>query len=242
MPIKNFKLLAITLILPFVLNSQTIGTIQHEEDSQVGYTFFSPFSGTKAYLVDNCGRLVNEWTRGTRPGLSAYFLDNGLMFRTYKVNTTGPFTSASNAGGLELVDWDNNTVWQWELNTPTQLSHHDAVYMPNGNILVLTWELVYTDDLIEFGRDPDEIANEGYMWSERILELEPDVNPYHFKHSFKLQNNFKYQVDFHLTFLNFTLPKITKLIALLSLVSKTTVAPSSGLIKRSSPTGFNLYL
>ena len=171
---KNFKLFAITLILPFFLQAQTIGTIQHEEGSQVGYTFFSPFSGTKAYLVDNCGRLINEWSRGTRPGLAAYFLDNGLMFRTYKVNPTGPFTSASNAGGLEFVDWDNNTVWQWELNTPTQLSHHDAVYMPNGNVLVLTWELVYTDDLIEFGRDPNEIAVEGYMWSERILELAPD--------------------------------------------------------------------
>ena len=176
MLIKNFKLLAITLILPFFLHGQTIGTIQHEEGSQLGYTFFSPFSGTKAHLIDNCGRLINQWSRGTRPGLSAYFLDNGLMFRTYKVNTVGPFTSASNAGGLELVDWDNNTVWQWELNTSTQLSHHDAVFMPNGNILVLTWELEYTDDLIEWGRDPDEIAVEGYMWSERILELEPDGN------------------------------------------------------------------
>ncbi len=176
MPINKFKLLAITLILPFFLQGQTLGTLQHEEGSQVGYTFFSPFSGTQAHIVDNCGRLINQWSRGTRPGLSAYFLDNGLMFRTYKVSTVGPFTSASNAGGLELVDWDNNTVWQWELNTETQLSHHDAVYMPNGNILVLTWELEYTDDLIEWGRDPDEIANEGYMWSERILELEPTGN------------------------------------------------------------------
>ncbi len=176
MAIKNFNLFAIALIFPFLLNAQTVGTRQHEEGSQVGYTYFSPFNGTKAYLIDNCGRLINQWSRGTKPGLAAYFLDNGLMFRTYKVNTIGPFTSASNAGGLELVDWENNTLWQWELNTPTQLSHHDAVYMQNGNILVLTWELVYTDELIEFGRDPDEIAVEGYMWSERILELEPTGN------------------------------------------------------------------
>ena len=61
-------------------------------------------------------------------------------------------------GGLELVDWDNNTVWSYEFNTSTWLSHHDAVYMPNGNMLVLTWELVYADEVIELGRDPDEIA------------------------------------------------------------------------------------
>lgn len=151
----------------------TIGTLQNDPESFQGYTFFSPFSGTKAFLVDNCGRLVNEWDRGTQPGLSAYFLENGLLFRTYKVSPEGPFTSASNAGGLELVDWENNTVWAWELNTPTQLSHHDAVYLPNGNILVLSWELVYENELIELGRNPDEIAPQGYMWSERILELQP---------------------------------------------------------------------
>jgi len=157
-------------------NAQTMGLTVVEDGSLEGYTFFSPFSGTKAYLVDHCGYLVNEWDRGTRPGLAAYFLDNGLMFRTYKADLVGPFTSASNAGGLELVDWDNNTVWSYEINTATQLSHHDAVYMPNGNILVLTWELVFEDEIIELGRDPNEIAQEGFMWSERILELEPVGN------------------------------------------------------------------
>jgi len=154
-------------------NAQTMGVTVVEDGSLEGYTFFSPFSGTKAYIVDQCGYLVNEWDRGTRPGLAAYFLNNGLMLRTYKADLVGPFTSASNAGGLELVDWDNNTVWSYEINTDTQLSHHDAVYMPNGNILVLTWELVYEAEIIALGRDPDEFPEVGYMWSERIMELEP---------------------------------------------------------------------
>lgn len=53
-----------------------MSTLLHEEASLQGYTFFFPFSGTKAYLVDNCGYLINEWDRGTRPGLAAYFLPN----------------------------------------------------------------------------------------------------------------------------------------------------------------------
>jgi len=161
------------VILTSIINGQTVGVLTQSEDALDGYTFFSPFSGTKAYLVDNCGNLINEWDRGTRPGLAAYFLDNGLMLRTYKADLEGPFTSASNAGGLELVDWDNNTVWQYEINTSEQLSHHDAVMMPNGNILVLTWELTYREELVKLGRDPNEIATENYMWSEKILELEP---------------------------------------------------------------------
>ncbi|MBT8190357.1 MAG: aryl-sulfate sulfotransferase, partial [Bacteroidia bacterium] len=151
----------------------TVGVTELTTEVSDGYTFFSPFSGTKAYLIDNCGKLINSWDRGTRPGLSAYLLENGLMLRTYKTPVEGPFTSASNAGGLELVDWNNNTLWKYEIDTPETLSHHDAVMLPTGNILVLTWELVYRDELIELGRDPDEIAVENFMWSERIIELEP---------------------------------------------------------------------
>lgn len=179
----NYRLILISLATLFFSlqgTAQTVGTLQNDESSLQGYTFFSPFSGTKAWLVDNCGQLINSWDRGTRPGLAAYFLENGWMLRTYKAELEGPFTSASNAGGIERVDWDNNTVWQYEWNTPTELSHHDAVIMPNGNILLLTWELVYTDELIEMGRDPNEIAIEGYMWSEKIVEIEPvgsnDIN------------------------------------------------------------------
>lgn len=174
----------------------TVGTLLNTEDSYNGYTFFSPFSGTKAWMVDNCGGLVNVWDRGTRPGLSAYFLENGLMFRTYKINPAGPFTSASNAGGIELVDWDNNTVWSYEINTPTMLSHHDAVYMPNGNILILVWELIYEEDLIAWGRDPDEIAQEGYMWSERVWELEPvGANDANIVWEWKIEDHYIQQFD-----------------------------------------------
>lgn len=153
--------------------TRTVGTIFTTEEALDGYTFFSPFSSTKAFMVDNCGRLINQWDRGSFPGLSAYFLESGLMMRTYKVDPQGPFTSASNAGGLELVDWDNNTVWSYELNTSEELSHHDAVMMPNGNILMLVWELIYQDDLVALGRDPNEIAPQGYAWNEKIIEVKP---------------------------------------------------------------------
>ncbi|MGK0315321.1 MAG: hypothetical protein ACI86M_001552 [Saprospiraceae bacterium] len=169
---KNIAALLLILVSSLV-HSQTVGVLSKTDDALDGYTFFSPFSGTKAYMVDNCGNLINEWDRGTRPGLSAYFLDNGLMLRTYKPTLNGPFTSASNAGGLEVVDWGNNTVWSFEINTAEQLSHHDAVMMPNGNILILTWELTYREELESLGRDPGEIANEDFMWSEKILELQP---------------------------------------------------------------------
>ncbi len=159
-----------------IYSQKTVGVINTTEDVLPGYIFFSPFSSTDAYMIDHCGQLINKWERGTNPGLAAYFLENGLMLRTYKANPSGPFTSASNAGGLELVDWNNNTVWSYEFNNAEWLSHHDAVIMPNGNILVLTWDLVYTEELIDMGRNPSEISSQGFMWSERIIEVQPIGN------------------------------------------------------------------
>jgi hypothetical protein len=170
---KNFCLGVLVLFSIIIQAQTTVGVLTMTEEVSEGYTFFSPFSSTSAYMVDNCGNLINEWDRGTRPGLSAYFLDNGLMMRTYKISPIGPYTSASNAGGIELVNWDNEVVWNFEINNSTQLSHHDAVMMPNGNILILVWELTFRDELIEIGRDPNEIAVEGFMWSEKIFELQP---------------------------------------------------------------------
>lgn len=171
---SHYSIILFNLVfLSAVYTQPTVGVISLDKDSYEGYTFFSPFAGTKAWLVDNCGRLINVWDRGTRPGLAAYFLEDGTILRTYKPNTVGPFTSASNSGGIEIVDWDNTTLWQYEINTSTQLSHHDGIKMPNGNILVLTWELTYSDELITLGRDPNEIAPQNFMWSEKILELHP---------------------------------------------------------------------
>jgi len=153
--------------------TRTVGTLINTEESLEGYTFFSPFSGRNAYMVDNCGNLINIWEQGTLPGLAAYFEPNGQMLRTYKPEPNGPFTSASNAGGLALVDWENNTTWSYELNSFTELSHHDAVMMPNGNFLMLTWELIFEDELIQNGRNPNEIAPQGFAWGERIIEVRP---------------------------------------------------------------------
>lgn len=169
-----FTILFIALPLFISAQNRTVGTlILDQEKSLDGYTFFSPFSGESSWMVDNCGGLVNQWERGTLPGLAAYFLDNGEVLRTYKVDPVGPFTSASNAGGLELVDWDNNVVWSYELNSDTELSHHDAVRMPNGNFLLHTWELIFEDELIALGRAPNQIAPQGFAWNEKIIEIQP---------------------------------------------------------------------
>ena len=154
---------------------QTMGVSIYDKDATTdGYVFFSPDSYSDAYLVDNCGFLVNTWDRGNRPGLSGYLTESGLMLRTNKVN--GPqYSQASTGGNLELVDWNNNTVWSSDFNQFEFIQHHDAKLMPNGNIIYIGWERISPEKQLEYGRRQSDISIP-YLWGEFVQEVKPIEN------------------------------------------------------------------
>jgi len=141
----------------------TVGPTQYSEEATIGFTFFCP-QAEDCYLVDRCGLLVNKWERESVPGLSARLLENGLMLRTLKSNE-GFFFQASTGGIVELVDWDNGTVGSYEISDQNVIQHHDALMMPNGNLLLLIWEEFSEAELSAFGAETD------FLWSEGVYEI-----------------------------------------------------------------------
>ena len=170
---KIISILTLLLITQFgTSQDQTVGvSIFDEDEAMEGFTFFTPNSSNKAYIVDNCGYVINEYIRGNRPGFSAYLLDDGLMLRTNKVNDAF-FNQSSTGGQVELVDWNNNTVWSHEFNTPQYIQHHDVSIMPNGNILIPGWERITPTQQIQYGRESNNISNPD-LWGEFIWEVKP---------------------------------------------------------------------
>lgn len=155
-----------------VLWSQnTIGLLHYEPESQLGYTLLSPNQGTEVFLIDNCGQLVHSWETGFRPGLSCYLLDNGNLLRTKKTDQTF-FQGGGVGGGLEIIDWDGNVIWSYDLGDSLQCQHHDVEYLPNGNILVIAWDLYTEEEQINAGR----ILPKPTLWAEKIIELKPDFD------------------------------------------------------------------
>lgn len=151
---------------------QTVGVNIYDQDATSdGYIFFSPRYYTDAYLIDNCGRLINSWKRSNYPGLSGYLTKTGLMLRTNKV-TFPQFGQASTGGNIELVDWDNTTLWSSDFNTPEYIQHHDAVLMPNGNIIFIGWERISKEEQLDYGRKPSALSDPE-LWGEFIWEIKP---------------------------------------------------------------------
>ena len=63
--------------------------------------------------------------------------------------------NAAGAGGLfEEYDWSGHLIWEYAYDSPTHLAHHDFEVMPNGDLLIVAWELKTQADLTQAGRNP----------------------------------------------------------------------------------------
>jgi len=138
-----------------------------------GYTFFAPLSSAHTYLVDSEGRVVHTWTSAYGPS-SAYLLDDGSILRTARLEKNPVFAGGGICGRIERIAWDGTLLWSYELADEYQTQHHDARPMPNGNVLLITWEFRYREDCIAAGRDPDHASDKG-LWPDAILEVRPTL-------------------------------------------------------------------
>jgi len=151
---------------------QTVGLFVHEAGSFDGYTLFAPMRSTTTYLIDNDGRLVHSWAGTRTPGLSVYLLENGHLLRTFTVNQVD-IRAGGAGGGVEEVDWDGNVVWSYEHASESYLQHHDVEDLPDGNVLLISWEVKSAAEaVVAAGRDASLLAG-GELWPDYLVEVEP---------------------------------------------------------------------
>jgi hypothetical protein len=154
------------------LCGQTVGLIFNDSLSMNGYTLFAP-NFTTTYLMDNCGQVVHTWESDFQPGNSVYLLENGNLLRPARLNA-GFFNAGGTAGRVELFNWEGDLIWSYNYISQEYRQHHDVEPLPNGNILLLAWELKSATEAIAAGRDPDLTG--ASVWPEHIIEVEPVGN------------------------------------------------------------------
>jgi hypothetical protein len=153
------------------LNSQTVGLIFHDTGTlDDGYVLFAPNNATTTYLIDKCGRQINTWNSAYKPGQSVYLLPDGTLFRTANAGNT-TFVAGGQGGKVEMMDWNGNLTWSYTVSDGLKCQHHDAKVLPNGNILIIAWELKTNTEAIAQGRNPSLVSST--LWSEQILEIQP---------------------------------------------------------------------
>ncbi len=166
-------LLCLTTI---VFGQNTVGTISFDQSVINGYNLHYPHNQPTVYLLDNCGRVVHEWadSADVRPGNVAILLENGNLVKTKRnASVAGDAIWAGGGGGIiEILDWDNNKLWSYELNNATERLHHDIAVTQNGTIIAIVWELKTLSECIAAGRDTSNMTDIE-LWPDKIIEIEP---------------------------------------------------------------------
>ncbi len=176
------RILCLTVSLLSFLNIQifaqnTVGLLSYNPMKTFdGYNLIYPHNQPNVYLLNNCGEIVHVWEDSInfRPGNTAYIMDDGNLVKTKRASAVAgnPIWAGGGGGIVEIRSWDNDLLWQFELNDSLNRLHHDIAPMPNGNILMISWELKTKEESIQAGRDT-ALLPQDKLWPDYIIEVNP---------------------------------------------------------------------
>ncbi|MCS6864040.1 MAG: aryl-sulfate sulfotransferase [Gemmataceae bacterium] len=138
-----------------------------------GYTLIAPLMSTKTYLIDMNGHIVHTWTSDALPAMSARLLPNGNLLRPCQLpENERHFTHSGGGGRIQEFTWDGELVWDFRFHDARHLPHHDAIKLPNGNVLLVICERIPVKEAEAAGRKPHSIDGE-YLLVDALVEIRP---------------------------------------------------------------------
>ena len=163
------------LLSILVVNGMSVGSTNRQV--YPGLTLFSPMplvSGAldvTIYLLDDAHLFVHTWDVELTSSMNPYLLPDSSILYPFRV--PNPTMDGGGAGGgIKRIAWNNDVLWEYYVSNDSLQAHHDIEPLPNGNILVITWERKTAAEAYAMGRQTiGNLLQE--MWVEAILELQP---------------------------------------------------------------------
>ncbi|MCD6018176.1 MAG: Arylsulfotransferase [Bacteroidetes bacterium] len=135
-----------------------------------GLTLYSVQNSTTARLVDTANVTVKTWTGlTTGTAYSPYLMPGGILVRSVKL-TNSTFSGGGSAGGLQKHDYNGTLLWNYTHSSSTYYTHHDHCPLPNGNVLMIAYELKTQAELAAAGGTNATLTT---IWPEKIIEVQP---------------------------------------------------------------------
>ncbi|WP_147263348.1 hypothetical protein [Roseimicrobium gellanilyticum] len=134
----------------------------------------TPSMQGESYLVAPGGEVRHTWPSKFIPSGPGRIDKTGALLRVERdERIPRSFMAPGATGGrITKIGWDGGEQWSFSVSTPKNLVHHDALQLPNGNILALVWERHEPDVAQGKGRDANKVGKAG-LWSECLWELQP---------------------------------------------------------------------
>ena len=146
-----------------------------------------------AYLVNKEGECLFNWFFNKNMGNDLELLPDGRVIGMFKVDN--PAISAGGVGGIvRIINPDMSIDWEYEYSSSTHIAHHDVELLPNGHVLILTWESINValaqqsgvqtttdiipEKIIEVNPSTDQIVWEWSSWNHIIQDIDSNLPNY----------------------------------------------------------------
>lgn len=157
-----FKVIAIQLC-------SLLFTMSSNAQSFNGYALYNLQNQNTTYLIDKNGSIAHSWSCSDACNYTVKLKPNGNIVRGIKVSGV-QLNGAAVGGGVQELDANANVVWEYTYSNSDHCSHHDLEILPNGNVILIAWEVKTSAELTQAGRSN---ANSN-MWPTHFIELEQD--------------------------------------------------------------------
>ncbi len=132
------------------------------------YTLIPNNGSTTVRLRDTANAVYHSWTglSGTT-AYSCYMLPGAVLLRTVDV-TNSVFTGGGMSGRVQKIDWNGALLWDYTYSSTTYCAHHDICGLPNGNVLIIAYELKNAAAATAAGSNYN-----GTHWPDHVIEVQP---------------------------------------------------------------------
>jgi hypothetical protein len=152
--------------LSYAVLAEEIDTLIAEKASSE-LVFAVVGGGKNAFLTDKSGTIHKSWIFERSLGNDLKLLPSGDVLAMFKADNP-EFTFGGGYSGLtQIISPSGEVLWQFEYRTADLLSHHESVFLPNGNLLMLAWERIPASEARKHGT-----VTENDLFPEKIIEVD----------------------------------------------------------------------
>ncbi|MFZ4399475.1 MAG: aryl-sulfate sulfotransferase [Bacteroidales bacterium] len=161
------------LIITFISSLTIILNCPQVKSQQWGlYTLYATKNGTQAFLIDTADSpsIFKTWTftSTTKNAYSCYLIPGDTLVRTTTYQATGAPGQGGITGRVQKITWGGTVAWDFSYSSSTTQLHHDICPMPNGNVLMISYDKRTATEATQAGSSTSAI-----FWSEKIIEVQP---------------------------------------------------------------------
>ncbi|MEO0071006.1 MAG: aryl-sulfate sulfotransferase [candidate division WOR-3 bacterium] len=136
-----------------------------------GLIISNPVFSRTASLIDTNRQVVHSWNFATTPAYVVYLMPDSSIWRP-DVYSGAVMRGGVYGGLIQHYDWYGNIIKSFVWSDSNHQQHHDIHPMPNGHILLLSWDRKTQTEAQAMGR----VNINGDMWAEEIIEYDPETD------------------------------------------------------------------